>query len=348
MNLEQTLKQERKAWRFTSGSRSRLVGWSVPREGVGATNPFPWKLIPSLRNPENISQRASEIENFEREWNFRASHPPRPYFFCGNSTHRSPIFCGEFETSRLNISSEIEFFWSLGPLGNPCFFGWVFLAFPQKKKGKKISQFHCEWMFSSGRAIEFAAPIFSLNWKCKGFAFSALAIGLGFQFAIGFVVNSDRSRFSSNRQTWSTKAQARANPLSNTACDTISWLFLSSAEAYSRAYPRRSPHPRCGKNWVDFPVLPFFDFLFYQGKTLKLIKDFCPLPNPLKAWKKQRKNTNNQEKSLLKINQGIQKNQGMEGQGLFLGVFVSLVFLLPRNSLVFLSVFCLLSGLWRA
>ena len=48
-------------------------------------------------------------------------------------------------------------------------------------------------------------------------------------------------------------------------------------------------------------------FLFYQGKTLKLTKDFCPLPNPLKPWKKQRKGTDNQRNSLLKINQGIQK-----------------------------------------
>ena len=55
---------------------------------------------------------SSEIENFEREWEFRASHRPRPYF------------CGEFETSRLKFSSEIKnferdcnFVWLLGPLG---------------------------------------------------------------------------------------------------------------------------------------------------------------------------------------------------------------------------------------
>ena len=35
---------------------------------------------------------------FVREWNFRASHPPRPNF------------CGEIETSRLKFSSEIEEF----------------------------------------------------------------------------------------------------------------------------------------------------------------------------------------------------------------------------------------------
>ena len=41
---------------------------------------------------------SSEIENFERERHFRASHPPRPYF------------CGEFDTSRLIFSSEIKNF----------------------------------------------------------------------------------------------------------------------------------------------------------------------------------------------------------------------------------------------
>ena len=54
-----------------------------------------------------LSQRAQrskkfeisiEIENFDREWNFRASHPLRPYF------------CGEIETSRLKFSSEIKYF----------------------------------------------------------------------------------------------------------------------------------------------------------------------------------------------------------------------------------------------
>ena len=32
----------------------------------------------------------------------------------------------------------------------------------------------------------------------------------------------------------------------------------------------------------------------YRKKTLKLIRDFCPLPNPLKPRKEQRKSTNNQ------------------------------------------------------
>ena len=46
-------------------------------------------------------------------------------------------------------------------------------------------------------------------------------------------------------------------------------------------------------------------FLFYQGNSLKLSRDFGPLSNPPKPWKKQRKNTNNQGNSSLKINQGI-------------------------------------------
>ena len=49
-------------------------------------------------------------------------------------------------------------------------------------------------------------------------------------------------------------------------------------------------------------------FLYCQGKTLKLTKDSCPLPNPLKPWKRQRNSTNfKQGKSLLKINQGNPK-----------------------------------------
>ena len=35
---------------------------------------------------------SSEIENFEREWNFRASHPPRPYFLWGNRDVEIEIF----------------------------------------------------------------------------------------------------------------------------------------------------------------------------------------------------------------------------------------------------------------
>ena len=56
---------------------------------------------------------------------------------------------------------------------------------------------------------------------------------------------------------------------------------------------------------LSFPSLIF---LFYQGKTLKLTKDLCPLPNPLKLWKNQRKRTNNQKKNpCLKLTKEIQK-----------------------------------------
>ena len=73
---------------------------------------------------------------------------------------------------------------------------------------------------------------------------------------------------------------------------------------------------------VPCPSFPCF-FLFYQGKTLTLTKDFCPLPNPLKPWKKQRKYTNNQGTSLLKINQGTSKNQGRKDRVLL--PFISIV-----------------------
>ena len=58
------------------------------------------------------------IENFEREWNFRASHPPRPYFLWGNRDVEIEIFERDQKfRSRSNISIGIKFFWSLGPLG---------------------------------------------------------------------------------------------------------------------------------------------------------------------------------------------------------------------------------------
>ena len=61
---------------------------------------------------------SSEIENFERDWKFRASHPPRPYFLCWNRDVEIEIFERDQKfRSRSKFSSEIEFFWSLGPLG---------------------------------------------------------------------------------------------------------------------------------------------------------------------------------------------------------------------------------------
>ena len=65
-----------------------------------------------------------EIENFDREWNFRASHPPRPYFLWGNRDIDIRIFERDQKfRSRLKISIEIKFFWSLGPLGLSWFWG---------------------------------------------------------------------------------------------------------------------------------------------------------------------------------------------------------------------------------
>ena len=75
----------------------------------------------------HVSQRAQRskkfeisigIENFEREWNFRASHPPRPYFLWGNRDVEIEIFERDQKfRSRSNFSIGIKFFWSLGPLG---------------------------------------------------------------------------------------------------------------------------------------------------------------------------------------------------------------------------------------
>ena len=65
------------------------------------------------------------------------------------------------------------------------------------------------------------------------------------------------------------------------------------------------------------PTLSFHSLLFsvLPRKNLKFTKDFLSLPNPQNPWKRQRKYQNNQGNSLLKINQGNPKNQGMEGQG---------------------------------
>ena len=60
------------------------------------------------------------------------------------------------------------------------------------------------------------------------------------------------------------------------------------------------------------PVLPFLDFSVLPRKTLKLTKDFCTLSNPLKPWKNQKKSTNDQGTSLLKLTQEF---TGKEGQG---------------------------------
>ena len=101
------------------GIRSFWPKWSF--------GPF-WTVLVQYAFPQYRGQRAQrskkfeisiEIENFDREWKFRASHQPRHYFLW------------EIETSRLKVSSlkiknSIEIknfdrdrkcFWSLGPLG---------------------------------------------------------------------------------------------------------------------------------------------------------------------------------------------------------------------------------------
>ena len=55
-------------------------------------------------------------------------------------------------------------------------------------------------------------------------------------------------------------------------------------------------------------------FLFYQGKTSNLPRIFSHCRTHKILGKGQRKYQNNQGNSLLKINQGNPKNQGMEGQ----------------------------------
>ena len=62
------------------------------------------------------------------------------------------------------------------------------------------------------------------------------------------------------------------------------------------------------------PVLPFLAFLFYQGKTSNLPR-ICSHCRTQKILGKDREYQNNQGNSLLKVNQGNPRNQGMEGQG---------------------------------
>ena len=66
------------------------------------------------------------------------------------------------------------------------------------------------------------------------------------------------------------------------------------------------------------PVLPFLDFSVLPRKNLKLTKDFRPLSNPLKPWKRQRKHQNNQGNSLLKFYQGISRRtkRGIHKRGI--------------------------------
>ena len=56
------------------------------------------ELSPLCPKGPNL-EKNQDLEIFKRAWNFQASHPPNPYFFCG-----------EFWRSGLKISSEIEIF----------------------------------------------------------------------------------------------------------------------------------------------------------------------------------------------------------------------------------------------
>ena len=75
-----------------------------------------WERAP-IKDQKN-SRFSMGIENFEREWNFRASHPPWLYFLWGNRDVEIEIFeRDQTFRSRSKISIRIKFFWSLGPLG---------------------------------------------------------------------------------------------------------------------------------------------------------------------------------------------------------------------------------------
>ena len=123
--------------------REELGQWRL--RGVGMSPSFFWiffgpsflrsgKFDPVQLRGAFETQRAQwskkfeisiEIENFDREWNFRASHPPRPFFFWGNQDIEIKIFERDQEIrSRLKISMEIKYFWSLGPLGTGPFFAY--------------------------------------------------------------------------------------------------------------------------------------------------------------------------------------------------------------------------------
>ena len=100
-------------------------------------------------------------------------------------------------------------------------------------------------------------------------------------------------------------------------CLSLVLLCRISHRHYSKIFHREFPHKIiffCHDENLH-PVLPFLGFSVLPRKNLKLTKDFCPLPNPLKPWKNQRKRTNDQGNSLLKINQGIPEKarKGMTG-----------------------------------
>ena len=61
-------------------------------------------------------EKIQDLEIFERDWTFQASHPPNPYFLCAILKVGIEIFNRDWNfQARLKISSEINFFQSLGP-----------------------------------------------------------------------------------------------------------------------------------------------------------------------------------------------------------------------------------------
>ena len=102
--------ESRRGWPRTGRDRARTwrgrarIGRGRASAQRGQASARLWQGVGGEKRPprgpkvQKKIEISIEIENFDREWNFRASHPPRPYF------------CGEMETSRLKISSEIKNF----------------------------------------------------------------------------------------------------------------------------------------------------------------------------------------------------------------------------------------------
>ena len=94
-------KKQKIQWRASSGDGAPKLQISVPCRG---------RTCPEI---------ASEMENFEREWNFRASHPPRPYFLWGKSRCRDWSFRARFKFSIEIDNSERDWiFLIVEPSGN--------------------------------------------------------------------------------------------------------------------------------------------------------------------------------------------------------------------------------------
>ena len=86
------------------------------------------------------------------------------------------------------------------------------------------------------------------------------------------------------------------------------------AEEGKKGAPQKGSY-RASPIWT-YPVLPFLDFSVLPRKNPQINQGLLSPAKPTKTLENyQRKHTNNQGNPLLKINQGIPKNQGKEGQG---------------------------------